>query len=35
MKQYQKVKLVHDTLGFSIPDAKPLIEKKREVHGKW
>ncbi|MER1957671.1 MAG: hypothetical protein ABS942_09830 [Solibacillus sp.] len=32
MKQYQKVKLVHDTLGFSIPDAKALIEKAREVH---
>ena len=32
MKQQQKVKLVHETLGFSYNDAKALLEKAREVH---
>ena len=27
MKQYQKVKLIHETLGFSILDVKALLEK--------
>lgn len=32
MKQQQKVKIIHETLGFSYNDAEALIEKAREVH---
>lgn len=32
MKQQQKVKLIHETLGFSYNDAEALLEKAKEVH---
>lgn len=32
MEQQKKVKIIHETLGFSHNDAEALIEKAREVH---